>query len=117
MSKKIGVLNLKDAIDDVLKEYGVEASGFVQEAVEYATEKGAEKLKQGGGYTERTGRYTRDWTSETFKNGRNKVVGLIYNEDEYRLAHLLEFGHVIKGGKGRTQSKGTSKAFEHVAPA
>ena len=39
--------------------------------------------------------------------------GEIENKTEYRLTHLLEFGHAIRRGGRKI---GDARAFEHIAP-
>ncbi|MBS4750324.1 HK97 gp10 family phage protein [Carnobacteriaceae bacterium zg-ZUI78] len=41
-----------------------------------------------------TGAYSKNWKKKVAKNGHITI----YNEKEYRIAHLLEFGHAKRGG-------------------
>ena len=93
---------LKQAVNEGLKE----------------TAAAAEKaLKQGGPYTERTGKYTKDWTHDVRGSRASAITGLngysVYNKKNYQLTHLLEKGHQLRRG-GR--SLGEVKPIEHVAP-
>ena len=114
--KRLLVADLSAEIEKTLAEYGVEALNAVNEAIEEASEKAVDELKRGGEYTERTGKYSADWVYSVRPSGRYGRTALVYNESHYQLTHLLEFGHVIKGGKGRTQKLGDSHKFEHIAP-
>ena len=70
-------------------------------------------MKQGGPYTERTGKYTKDWTHDVRGSRASAITGLngysVYNKKHYQLTHLLEKGHQARNG-------GRVRAFEHIAP-
>jgi len=57
--------------------------------------------------------YPKGWTIKSKKRkGRREET--VWNSRYYRLTHLLENGHVIKNGTGRTY--GRTRAFEHIGP-
>lgn len=60
-----------------------------------------------------TGAYSRDWTYEVKPVKRYTRQAIVYNEDHYRLTHLLENGHALKRG-GRVY--GSVRAYEHIYP-
>ncbi len=76
-----------------------------------------QELKRGGPYTERTGKYTRDWTYDQRNSRASAIAGLdsysVHNKNHYQLIHLLEKGHQLRRGGRKV---GNVKAFEHVAP-
>ena len=57
--------------------------------------------------------YPRGWSNQK-KKTRGKQISEVHNRTEYRLTHLLEHGHVIKNGTGRTY--GRTRSFEHIGP-
>lgn len=61
-----------------------------------------------GGEVHPKGQYAKGWTisTQTAKNVHSKKI---WNRTDYRLTHLLEFGHATRNG-GRT------KAIPHVRP-
>lgn len=64
-----------------------------------------------------TGAYRRSWTSDykyTKIAGRKTYTNVVYNEEHYRLTHLLENGHVIRNKHG---TYGTTKPQKHIEPA
>lgn len=87
------------------------------DAVEYAVKKTAketvadirENIDSSG--IKGTGEYAKNWKYGKVKTGHHWGYAMtVYNEETYRLAHLLEHGHAKRNG-GRT------KAYEHIAPA
>ena len=63
-------------------------------------------------------RYPLGWTIKrkmpTKGKNKGRKTAIVYNRDHYRLTHLLENGHVIKNGTGRTY--GRTRSFEHIGP-
>lgn len=58
-------------------------------------------------------KYPTGWTTKsTRRKGYRKEE--VWNSRYYRLTHLLENGHVIKNGTGRTY--GRTRSFEHIGP-
>lgn len=56
------------------------------------------------------GKYKKGWTRK-IENSHGQITITTYNKTRGSLVHLLEHGHVIKGGTGRT------RAIKHVGPA
>jgi len=59
-------------------------------------------------------KYARGWTYEKQKTLKGKKLSFVRNKTQPQLTHLLEYGHPIFNQYGQT--KGTAKAFEHIAP-
>lgn len=112
-SKKVGVINLESALKEVLAEYGDEVYNVLGIAVDQVSEEAVKKLQAGGSYGG-TGVYNRDWTATDDPVGRFSKKKIVHNADHYRLAHLLEKGHAIRNGTGRTY--GNTRAFPHIKP-
>ena len=83
------------------------------ETFEELAEMAAGELKKGGPYTERTGKYTKNWTYDVRGTRASAITGLngysVYNKKHYQLTHLLEKGHQARNG-------GRVRAFEHIGP-
>lgn len=112
-SKIVGILNLDKAMKDILNEYGDEVYEVLGKAVDEVSDEAVKKLQAGGSFGG-TGAYKKDWVADDIPTGRLSKAKVIHNEDHYRLAHLLEKGHVIRNGTGRTY--GTVQAFPHIKP-
>lgn len=108
--QRINADSLRAVIDDILTEYGEEATAALEEASKAAAEEVVKELRKGGDYnTNKTGKaFNRGWRSQEQSN-RLKVSTVVFNGKYPNLAHLLEFGYVKRNG-GRTQ------AFDFIAP-
>ena len=103
---------LDETIRGQLETYSAEITKKINENLKEVAETTAETLKKGGGYKERTGKYTPDW-SVTARKAVSTTQGEQYsahNRKHYQLTHLLEKGHVTRSGK-------RTRAFEHILPA
>lgn len=106
-------INLDKVMKEIFAEYGDEVFKVLGTAVDQVSEEAVRKLQAGGSFGG-TGAYRRDWTSTVEPVGRLKTKRIIHNADHYRLAHLLEKGHVSRNGTGRTF--GSVKAYPHIKP-
>lgn len=89
-------------------EYYPQVAEAVSEVVPQVAKEAVKKLKSESPRG-RTGEYAKKWTSKV-EEGRTQVEAVVYgNAPTYRLAHLLEFGHVKRNGKGRVN------AIPHIA--
>ena len=118
MSKKIGAVNLDKALKEILKEYGDDVYNALDEAVDDVCLDGVEKLRSVRSFAPNghpSGDYSGSWVYDNeLKSLRYKTRRVIHNEEHYRLTHLLEHGHVIRNGTGRTF--GTTPAYVHIEP-
>lgn len=95
--------NLEAEITKALNAFNEDVSKEIEESVDNLADKTASKLK--GVSPVLTGEYANDWNVKRDKRGRR----IIYQKEEYRIAHLLEFGHAKKNG-------GRVAAITHIKP-
>ncbi len=115
--KKIKPINLDATVKDILNKYGDEVYDVLGDAVNETAEEATQKLKAVNSFApggNPSGAYSGSWLNEKVAAGRLGVKQVVRNEEHYRLTHLLEKGHVIRNGTGRTF--GRVPAYPHIAP-
>lgn len=116
-SLKVSPANFAAAVNKILDEYGRQVYDVMDDAVETVAKEAQAKLRAVKTFAPNghpTGAYSRSWTYRKDQDARVRVTGHVYNAKHYRLTHLLENGHVIRNGTGRTF--GFVRAYEHIAP-
>lgn len=103
---KIGILDMSDAVAEILREYGDSARDAVKEAIKEVGKEAAKELKAKS--PKKTGKYGKGWKTTTSESEWSAKITL-YNKDAPQLTHLLENGHAKRGG-GRVAS------IEHIRP-
>lgn len=113
---KIDIDNMSNEIMSILDEFKDVTIETVEKAVKETAKETVKELKftspQGA-----TGDYAKSWKykRDTEAKGINRYNLIVCSEKpEYRLTHLLEYGHAIKSG-GRTVGK--AEAFSHIKDA
>lgn len=116
MARKSYVVDLSEAaavISDMLLEYGDEISEDVTEAVKdtatYAQTMVARLSPRSNGSGGSLGHYADGWQVETTPL-YGKVEAEIYQARKPQIAHLLEKGHLKRGGNGRV------RGIPHIEP-
>lgn len=116
-AKKIKPIDLSAAVNELLKEYGDAVFDAVSESVEEVTDEATDKLRQVNHFApggNPSGAYARSWVNDAVRRTRVSTAKVVHNEEHYRLTHLLENGHVIRNGTGRTF--GRTGKYQHIAP-
>ena len=104
----VSVEQMADEIAKMLTEYETAIVKNVDTSGKAVADKGAKQLRQTS--PKRTGKYAKSWgvTREEGAFGENAKY-IIHNKKHYRVAHLLEHGHVMANGK-------RTKAIPHIKP-
>ena len=119
MSNVVSVDQFEKAINKYLNEYHEDINEDVRNVAKTITnEAKAELISKSpksdhdvilkGGEVHTAGSYARGWTIST-QTSKNVHTKKIWNKTDYRLTHLLEFGHATRNG-------GRAKAIPHVRP-
>ena len=115
-TRRVGALDLRDAINAVFVKYGQVVNSVLDESLEEVARESVEDLKAVTTWANQhpNSEYSKDWTYtiEPLKRWSRKIV--VYNEDHYRLTHLLESGH-SKWLWGRSTGQQV-QGYPHIDP-
>ena len=104
----VDIDDLSDAIMKELQEYSDEVTERVKEDVRQVAKVCVKDIKNRA--PRLSGAYTKGWKIKTAYESASDIRVIIYNSKEYRLTHLLEYGHAKVSG-------GRVEAIPHIRPA
>lgn len=108
MSKVIGLGQFESEVSQLLEDYGDEVNKALQKVVPKVAKETANQTNSNAVSAGISGRkYVRSWKATVTNNTLIGVEATVHST-QYRVAHLLEFGHAKQNG-GRT------RAFPHIA--
>ena len=115
-SRRIGVLDLSNAISKVFIEYGQQVNEVIDDSLKEVARESVEDLKAVTTWARSymSSEYSDDWTwtIEPVKRYSRRII--VYNDEHYRLTHLLESGHAkYLWGKNTGQRV---KGYPHIRP-
>lgn len=93
-------------IAKLLDEYSEEVKAVTEDEIKKTSKEAAKKLRDTSPKGPRG--YAKSW-----KVKKNKGATVVYNDEHYRLTHLLENGHVIKNQYG---TYGRTTPIKHIKP-
>lgn len=103
----IPIDQLANEISRAVREYTEDVSEAIEKKVDTTADKILAEVKATSKFD--TGNYAKGF-KKTKKDEQRKVKRIIWNKKQYRLVHLLEFGHAKRNG-GRVAAK------PHLRPA
>lgn len=108
MSKNVSISEMGDAIMEELEKYSKLATDDLKAAVK-ETAASVRKDIQAGAPVD-TGKYKKSWSVKNMHEDSQSIDLVVHSRNRYQLAHLLEHGHVKRGG-------GRVPAQPHIASA
>lgn len=114
--KTVEPINLSKAVEEILGKYGDEVFDVLGKAIKETSEEARDELRSVQTFSPKghpSGDYSKSWDYEQKRVSRLQTESIVYNEEHYRLTHLLENGHALRRG-GRTY--GQAPAYPHIAP-
>lgn len=109
IKQKVSIDKLADTIRQELLAFSQEVAEQIDLSAEKVGKEALKKLKDTS--PKKSGKYAKAWTMTTdpkLVKPDNRILHV--KAPHYRLTHLLEFGHVLRGG-------GRSRAFPHIEKA
>lgn len=117
MATKIKYEDLGNEINKMLTDYSSELISKSKEICKSVAKDTANELKgtsPKSKHLKQSGKYAKSWKATKIKDSAIEVNYSVH-AGQYQLTHLLEFGHLIKNGTGRTF--GFTKAQPHIGKA
>jgi len=112
MAKTIKVDEMAETISRMMADWSQDVADAVKEAVTEVAKDTVSDLRQNSPVRKGKGggKYARGWTTIVTAEDRYGKKETVYNRSQYRITHLLEFGHAkVNGGRVR--------AIPHIEPA
>ena len=113
---KIGAVDLTKTVNALFVSYGQDVNEVLYDSMQNVADEAVKELKSVNKFASDghpTGEYSKSWDKVEQQTSRLAKSVIVYNEEHYRLTHLLENGHALKRG-GRTI--GSVKAYPHIYP-
>lgn len=103
------MIDLSEQINKRLEEYTDEVIDAVGEATTETGKVVVDSLKKTSPV--KTGKYAKGWRAKPGADQRNVANVIVHNATDWQLTHLLEHGHLKRGGTGRVAAR------PHIAKA
>lgn len=104
----ISIDDLADAIMEELHSFSEEITEEIKEDVKRVAKECMQDIKTDA--PTESGAYKKSWRLKTAYESQNDIRIVVHSAKEYRLTHLLEYGHAKRGG-------GRVKSIPHIKPA
>lgn len=106
--RRVRVEGMAEAIEQSMAEYAALSNEVMKECVADVSKSVKKDIQENAPV--KSGRYKKSWTAAKRQENANALTMVVHSRNRYQIAHLLERGHVKRGG-GRVQ------AIPHIAPA
>lgn len=110
-----GTIEIK--MDRILDDYSKEVRRATANSIDTVAKEAVQKLKNTSpkrSGTKHVRKYAEGWAIKRKRTGTGVPEVTVYNKTNPSLTHLLENGHEIKNGTGR--SYGDTRGIKHIAP-
>ena len=108
MSQNISIDRMAESIEKELLGFRRLATDGMKMAVKKAGKTARSDINKSAPV--RTGRYAKSWKDKVTEEDSQRIHVTVFSPSRYMIAHLLEYGHVMRGG-------GRVRAIPHIKPA
>ena len=108
MSQNISIDRMAESIEKELLGYRRLAADGMKMAVKKAGKTARSDINKSAPV--RTGRYAKSWKDKVTEEDSQRIHVTVFSPSRYMIAHLLEYGHAMRGG-------GRVRAIPHIKPA
>ena len=107
---KVQIEDFEKTLLNELEEWKAVTLDDIETTVKKHGEELRDEIKTSKNTPELTGDYKKGWKVKIEGLKTTHCKAIVYNKDQYRLTHLLEYGHATRNG-------GRSRKFPHLAKA
>ena len=108
MSQNISIDRMGESIEKELLGFRRLATDGMKMAVKKAGKTARSDINKSAPV--RTGRYAKSWKDKVTEEDSQRIHVTVFSPSRYMIAHLLEYGHAMRGG-------GRVRAIPHIKPA
>ena len=110
VKRHISLADFGECLEDILSEYENDVRLATKEVVDEVSAAAKKEIQAGSPV--RTGKYKAGWAVRKEGQPANpyRTWAVVHNRTRYQLTHLLENGHVTRGGS-------RARPIKHIAPA
>lgn len=113
-NQTVKIDGLADALNDAISQYSDDLIRDIPDVVKEAAQETVKELKSKAGSLFKGTKYNKSFKTKK-QTGPNGITTYTVYSTEYRIAHLLEHGHVVRNQTGKEY--GISPAHPHWQPA